>query len=104
MTRKSGYRFSGKVMLKPRFYGCTAGPQEQDLSMIGALARKLFGTPNDRRVKGYQSRVDAINALEGGLEKLSDEALKARTEEFRKELAEGKTLDDILVPAFATVR
>ena len=72
--------------------------------MIGALARKLFGTPNDRRVKGYQTRVNAINALEGELEKLSDEALKARTEEFRKELAEGKSLDDILVPAFATVR
>jgi preprotein translocase subunit SecA len=72
--------------------------------MIGALARKLFGTPNDRRVKGYQSRVDAINALEGEIEKLSDEALKARTEEFRKDLASGKTLDDILVPAFATVR
>src|SRR5947199_8076751 len=72
--------------------------------MIGALARKLFGTPNDRRVKGYQSRVDAINALEGEIEKLSDEALKARTDSFRKELAEGKTLDDILVPAFATVR
>src|SRR6185369_10983952 len=72
--------------------------------MIGALARKLFGTPNDRRVKGYQSRVNEINALEGELEKLSDEALKARTEQFRKELAEGKSLDDILVPAFATVR
>ena len=72
--------------------------------MIGALARKLFGTPNDRRVKGYQPRVAAINELESELEKLSDEALKARTDEFRKELAEGKTLDDILVPAFATVR
>ncbi|MGQ0685133.1 preprotein translocase subunit SecA [Bradyrhizobium sp.] len=72
--------------------------------MIGALARKLFGTPNDRRVKGYQSRVNAINALEGEIEKLSNEQLKARTDEFRKELAEGKTLDDILVPAFATVR
>ena len=72
--------------------------------MIGALARKLFGSPNDRRVKGYQSRVDAINALEPEVAALSDEALKARTEEFRKELAEGKTLDDILVPAFATVR
>ena len=72
--------------------------------MIGALARKLFGSPNDRRVKGYQPRVNDINALEGELEKLSDEALKARTEAFRKELAEGKTLDDILVPAFATVR
>src|ERR1700756_4024223 len=72
--------------------------------MIGALARKFFGSANDRRVKGYQSRVNAINALEPELINLSDEALKARTDEFRKELAEGKSLDDILVPAFATVR
>ncbi|MDI4237075.1 preprotein translocase subunit SecA [Bradyrhizobium sp. Arg237L] len=72
--------------------------------MIGALARKLFGSANDRRVKGYQSRVNAINALESELAKLSDEALKARTAEFRQELANGKTLDDLLVPAFATVR
>src|SRR6201996_4341238 len=72
--------------------------------MIGALARKFVGSANDRRVKGYQSRVNAINALEPELVSLSDEALKARTVEFRKELAEGKTLDDILVPAFATVR
>src|SRR5712672_1453694 len=72
--------------------------------MIGALARKFFGSANDRRIKGYQSRVDAINALEPELAALSDEALKARTAEFRQELADGKTLDDILVPAFATVR
>src|SRR3981189_1104587 len=72
--------------------------------MIGALARKFFGPANDRRIKGYQSRVDAINALEPEIAALSDEALKARTAEFRKQLAEGKTLDDILVPAFATVR
>jgi preprotein translocase subunit SecA len=72
--------------------------------MIGALARKFFGSANDRRVKGYQSRVNAINALEPELTKLSDEALKARTAEFRQQLADGKTLDDILVPAFATVR
>ncbi|MCK1712469.1 MULTISPECIES: preprotein translocase subunit SecA [unclassified Bradyrhizobium] len=72
--------------------------------MIGALARKFFGSANDRRVKGYQSRVNAINALEPELINLSDEALKARTAEFRKQLAEGKTLDDLLVPAFATVR
>src|SRR5262252_390704 len=72
--------------------------------MIGALARKLFGTPNDRRVKSYQSRVNAINELEGEVEKLSNDELKARTGEFRKDLASGKTLDDILVPAFATVR
>jgi preprotein translocase subunit SecA len=72
--------------------------------MIGALARKFFGSANDRRVKGYQSRVNAINALEPEIAALSDEALKARTGEFRQQLAEGKTLDDILVPAFATVR
>src|ERR1700709_1066846 len=72
--------------------------------MLGALARKFFGSANDRRIKAYQPRVDAINALEPEIAALSDEALKARTAEFRKELADGKTLDDILVPAFATVR
>ena len=72
--------------------------------MIGALARKLFGSPNDRRVKGYQSRVNAINALEPELAALSDEALKARTGEFRQQIANGTSLDDLLVPAFATVR
>ena len=72
--------------------------------MIGAVARKLFGSSNDRRVRKYQPRVDAINALEPELIKLSDDELRARTEAFKKELAEGKTLDDILVPAFATVR
>src|SRR2546427_912508 len=72
--------------------------------MIGALARKFFGSANDRRVKGYQSRVNAINALEPEVAALSDEALKARTAEFRQQLADGKTLDDLLVPAFATVR
>src|SRR5690242_12291983 len=72
--------------------------------MIGALARKFFGSANDRRVKAYVPRVNAINALEPEVAALSDEALKARTVEFRKQLGEGKTLDDILVPAFATVR
>jgi len=72
--------------------------------MIGALARKFFGSANDRRIKGYQPRVDAINALEPEVAVLSDEALKARTAEFRQQLTDGKTLDEILVPAFATVR
>src|ERR1700727_1265479 len=72
--------------------------------MIGAVARKLFGSSNDRRIRAYRPRVDEINALEGELEALSDEALRARTEEFKKQLADGKTIDDILVPAFATVR
>jgi preprotein translocase subunit SecA len=72
--------------------------------MIGSLARKIFGTANDRRVRAYQPKVDAINALEPELEKLSDEELRARTDEFRKQVADGASLDDILVPAFATVR
>ena len=72
--------------------------------MIGAVARKLFGSSNDRRIRSYRPRIDDINALEPELEALSDEALRARTEEFKKLLAEGQALDGILVPAFATVR
>ena len=72
--------------------------------MIGAVARKLFGSSNDRRIRSYRPRVEDINALEPELEALSDEALRARTDEFKKLLAEGQSLDDILVPAFATVR
>ena len=72
--------------------------------MFAGLARKMFGSANDRQIKGYRPRVEAINALEKELEALSDDALRARTVEFRKQLADGKTLDDILVPAFATCR
>src|SRR5271163_1372754 len=72
--------------------------------MIGAVARKLFGSSNERRIRTYRPRVEEINALESELEALSDEALRARTDAFKKQLAEGATLDDILVPAFATVR
>ncbi len=72
--------------------------------MIGALARKMFGSANERRIRAYQSRVDAINALEAEVEALSDEALRARTDAFKAEIAAGKSLDDILEPAFATVR
>jgi preprotein translocase subunit SecA len=72
--------------------------------MFRAAARKLFGSANDRRIRSFQSRVNAINALEKELEKLSDDELRARTVEFRKQVAEGTSLDDLLVPAFATVR
>src|SRR6202023_2500815 len=72
--------------------------------MIGALARKLIGSANERRIKGYLPRVEKINALEGELEKLSDEALRARTDDLKRQVAEGASLDDVLVPAFATVR
>src|SRR5471032_3191689 len=72
--------------------------------MIGAVARKLFGSANERRIRSYQPRVAEINALEPELEALSDEALRGRTDAFKKQVAEGASLDDILVPAFATVR
>ena len=73
--------------------------------MFGALAKTLFGSANDRRLKGYRPKVAAINALEKELEALSDEDLKARTETFKDQIAKGeKTLDDLLAPAFATVR
>jgi preprotein translocase subunit SecA len=72
--------------------------------MIGGVARKLFGSANDRRIRSYRPRVEEVNALEKELEQLSDEALRARTDMFKKQIAEGQTLDNILVPAFATVR
>ncbi|MDR6951996.1 preprotein translocase subunit SecA [Ancylobacter sp. 3268] len=72
--------------------------------MFGALARKLFGSANDRRVRGYQPKVAAINALEPELVKLTDEELRARTAQFKEQIANGASLDDLLVPAFATVR
>jgi len=72
--------------------------------MFGALAKKIFGSANDRRLKTFAPKVQAINALEAEVSALSDEALKARTVEFRAQLAAGRSLDDLLVPAFATVR
>jgi preprotein translocase subunit SecA len=72
--------------------------------MFGALAKKIFGSANERRLKTYQPKVRAINALEPEIAGLSDEALRARTAAFRDQLAAGKALDDLLVPAFATVR
>ncbi|MDN2566501.1 preprotein translocase subunit SecA [Aquibium sp. A9E412] len=71
---------------------------------FGGLARKFFGSSNDRRVKRMQPRVDAINALEDEMRALSDEALRARTDAFRAQVAEGTSLDELLTPAFATVR
>jgi preprotein translocase subunit SecA len=72
--------------------------------MIGAVARKLFGSANERRIRSYLPRVEAINELETEIAALSDDALKARTAEFKKQVADGTSLDDILVPAFATCR
>ncbi len=72
--------------------------------MFGALARRLFGTANDRYVNSLRPLVDQINELEPELEKLSDEELRARTAEFKQRLEDGAELDDLLVEAFATVR
>src|SRR3954447_22201649 len=65
--------------------------------MIGVIARKLFGSSNERRIKGYLPRVAQINALEKELAGLSDEALRARTEMFKRQVGEGTSLDDILI-------
>jgi preprotein translocase subunit SecA len=71
---------------------------------FGALAKRLFGSSNDRKIKAYKARVEAINALEPEMASLSDEALKAKTVEFRARLADGATLDELLPEAFAAVR
>ena len=65
---------------------------------------KIFGSRNDRLLKAYSRTVARINALEPELAKLSDGALKGKTGEFKKRLAEGATLDDLLPEAFAVVR
>ncbi|RUZ79787.1 preprotein translocase subunit SecA [Mesorhizobium sp. M7A.F.Ca.US.006.01.1.1] len=71
---------------------------------LGGLARKVFGSSNDRRVKSTRPRVEAINAMENEMRALSDEELVGRTAKFRQDIANGASLDDLLVPAFATAR
>ena len=71
---------------------------------FGGLAKRIFGTSNERVVRSFQGKVDAINALEPQIEALSDDALKAQTNAFRERLKNGEGLDDILPEAFATVR
>ncbi len=72
--------------------------------MFASIARAVFGTANDRSLKAYQRRVPQINALEAATAALSDDALRARTEEFKARVAKGAALDDILPEAFAVVR
>src|SRR5271167_648836 len=77
--------------------------------MLGALKfdsvmKRVFGSSNDRRLKGYRPMVGAINALEPEFEALTDDQLRAKTEELRSELKAGKTIDDLIPPAFAAVR
>ncbi|MBQ8671801.1 MAG: preprotein translocase subunit SecA [Alphaproteobacteria bacterium] len=72
--------------------------------MLGKIARKIFGSANDRFIKKQYKIVNKINALEEDFVKLTDDELKAKTDEFRSRLKNGETLDDILPEAFATVR
>ena len=72
--------------------------------MLQSIAQRIFGSANDREVKRLQAMVGEINALEPDVEKLTDDELRARTQDFRKRYADGETLDDMLIEAFATVR
>jgi preprotein translocase subunit SecA len=74
------------------------------MSALGGLVRRIFGSANDRFLKGLHWQVDAINKLEPELEKLDDAGLAARTSWLKERLANGETLDDLLIDAFATVR
>ncbi|RMH44012.1 MAG: preprotein translocase subunit SecA [Alphaproteobacteria bacterium] len=71
---------------------------------LGKLTRKVFGTPNDRKIKATRPLVEKINALEPEFEKLSDEGLREKTAEFKARLANGESLDDLLPEAFANCR
>ena len=71
---------------------------------LGTIAKKVFGTPNDRLVKSIQPLVAQVNALEPEFQALSDAEIKAKTAEFKDRLAKGETLDDLLPEAFANAR
>lgn len=72
--------------------------------MFTTVFRKVFGSANDRYIKSLDNTIIQINALEGEMEKLTDEGLRNKTEEFRARLKQGTPLDDLLVEAFAVVR
>ena len=72
--------------------------------MIGGMLKRVFGSTNDRIVKSLQDTIAKANALEAEVEPLSDENLKGRTDWLRQRIADGETLDDIAMDAFATVR
>src|SRR6187431_2495658 len=72
--------------------------------MIGQLLAKVIGTQNEREIKRLRPLVVEISALEPTIQKLTDEQLREKTVEFRKRVADGATLDDLLIEAFAVVR
>ncbi len=71
---------------------------------LGTLAKKAFGTPNDRKVKASRPLVAKINALEAEFSALSDDGIKQKTLEFKERIAKGESLDDLLPEAFANCR
>ena len=73
-------------------------------TMFDELLTKIFGSRNDRLIKQYRRKCDAINKLEPAMQALSDEELKAKTQEFRDRIAKGATTDELLPEAFAVVR
>src|SRR4029079_15080832 len=72
--------------------------------MFAAVAKSIFGSANDRYVRGLGKYVDAVNGLEPSIQALSDDELRAQTGRFRERLANGEKLDNLLPEAFATVR
>ena len=72
--------------------------------MITTLAKKIFGSRNDRLLKQYRKSVARINSMEQAMQQLDNAALQAKTAEFKQRLAEGASLDDILEEAFAVCR
>jgi preprotein translocase subunit SecA len=72
--------------------------------MFAAVAKSIFGSANDRYVRGLGKYVDAVNAFEPNIQALSDAELRAQTDRFRERLQNGEKLDSILPEAFATVR
>ena len=72
--------------------------------MFPKILTQIFGSRNERLLKGYRRTVEKINALEPQFERLDDGALRAKTDEFRQRLAQGTALDALLPDAFAAVR
>ena len=71
---------------------------------LSSIAKRFFGSSNDRKLRSYNARLTSINALEADFEQLDDASLKGKTQEFKTRLIKGETLDDILEEAFAAVR
>ena len=78
--------------------------KNQDIPLVGPVLNKIFGTRNERFVKRYTQRVDAINALESDVSKLTDEQIRERTAEFRQRIEDGAKADDLLIEIYANAR